>query len=91
MKTLSVKLALVGLVGMIAAVPAASQADSFRLSIGSGRFGIHIGRERRPAPVVVYRRDYCPPPVVVVDEHDWRWRRDHERVHDFDHGRGRRR
>lgn len=77
MRSLILKLAVLGSVGAMAAIPAASQADGFRLDVGCGRFAIRIGR------------DHCPPPVVVCDEHDWRWHRDHDRDWDRDHRRDR--
>ena len=64
MKTLSTKLAILGLMGAMFAIPAASQADALKVNL----FGLHIA----------IGHDHCAPPaIVVVDRYDWRWRRDH--------------
>lgn len=63
MKNYGIKLSTLVLIGAIFAAPAASHADGIRINL----LGLHIAIGHR----------HCPPPVVVVDCWDWRWRRDH--------------
>ncbi|MHB8635225.1 MAG: hypothetical protein ACYC96_02000 [Fimbriimonadaceae bacterium] len=69
MRILSTKLAVLGLMGVVFAVPAASQADAIRVNL----FGLHIaiGHTRRPDDCYnwQWRRDH--------GYRDWQWYRDH--------------
>ena len=62
MNRYATKFAVLGLMGAIFAIPAASQADGLRINLPG--FHLAIGTAHRA-------------PVVVVDIYDWQWRRDH--------------
>lgn len=71
MKTYATKLAILGLMGAMFAVPAVSQADALRLNL----FGLHvaIGHDHPDCYDWHWRRDHgCD---------DWRWYRDHPDFH----------
>ena len=67
MKMYATKLAMLGLMGFIFAIPAASQADGLRVNL----FGLHIaiGHDRDDSFNWQWRRDH--------GYDDWVWYRDH--------------
>src|ERR1019366_4462643 len=67
MKMYATKLAMLGLMGVMFAIPAASQADALKVNL----FGLHIsiGHNRDDCNNWQWRRDH--------GYDDWRWYRDH--------------